>query len=155
MLGKRMKNINSFSRSFHLLDSCHNWRLEKDEGNRNKYERVCWTYPRVVYIWEKIISFQLNSLKYNLEFSMKCLHRAHHNDMENILPYLSVGLFYVLTNPNPMVSTILFRVATIARFAHTFVYAIYVIPQPARAICFFIQYLITLYMAFMCVIFFI
>lgn len=80
---------------------------------------------------------------------------AHHNDMENILPYLSVGLFYVLTNPNPMVAMILFRVATIARFVHTIVYAIYVIPQPARAICFFIHYGITLYMAFVCFIFFI
>lgn len=82
-------------------------------------------------------------------------YRAHQNDMENILPYLSVGLFYVLTNPNPTVAKILFRVATLARFAHTFVYAIYVIPQPARGICFFIQYTITIYMAFVCAIFFI
>lgn len=84
-----------------------------------------------------------------------CLFRAHHNDMENILPYLSVGLFYVLTDPSPMVATILFRVATVVRYLHTVVYAIYVIPQPARGICFFIHYGITLYMAFMCVIYFI
>lgn len=75
--------------------------------------------------------------------------------MENILPYLSVGLFYVLTDPSPLVSTILFRVATVARFAHTCVYVIYVVPQPARSICFFIHYLITIYMAIMCVIYFI
>lgn len=75
--------------------------------------------------------------------------------MENILPYLSVGLFYVLTDPNPMVATILFRVATIARFVHTFVYAIYVVPQPARGISFAIHFAITLYMAVMCIIYFI
>lgn len=86
---------------------------------------------------------------------LNVIHRAHLNDMENILPYLSVGLFYVLTDPNPMVATILFRVTTVARFLHTFVYAIYVIPQPARAICFFVHIFITLYMAFMSVIYFI
>ncbi|XP_055298547.1 microsomal glutathione S-transferase 1-like [Sitodiplosis mosellana] len=83
------------------------------------------------------------------------VRRAHLNDMENILPFLSVGLFYVLTDPNEMVALWLFRVTTVARFAHTFVYAIYVIPQPARAICFFIHFAITLYMAFMCIIYFI
>lgn len=75
--------------------------------------------------------------------------------MENILPYLSVGLFYVMTDPNQMVATILFRVATVARFVHTFVYAVYVIPQPARALSWAVHVMITLYMAFMCVIYFI
>lgn len=83
------------------------------------------------------------------------IRRAHLNDMENILPYLSVGLFYVMTDPNPTVATILFRVTTLARFLHTFVYAIYVIPQPARALCFMVHIFITLYMAFMSVIYFI
>lgn len=76
------------------------------------------------------------------------------NDLENILPYLTIGLFYVLTDPAAMVATNLFRVATVARFVHTFVYAIYVIPQPARGLSFGIHYLITLYMAVMCLIHF-
>lgn len=75
--------------------------------------------------------------------------------MENILPYLVAGLFYVMTNPQPMVSTILFKTATIARFCHTFVYAIYVVPQPARALAFFVHWTITLYMAFMSFIYFV
>lgn len=83
------------------------------------------------------------------------IHRAHRNDMENILPYLSIGLFYVMTDPSPMVAIILIRVAVVIRFVHTFVYAIYVIPQPARAICFLIHNFITQYMAIMCVIHFI
>lgn len=94
-------------------------------------------------------------------FSFSCAFRtlfpssAHHNDLENILPYLIVGLFYVMTDPQPMVSTILFKVATIARFCHTFVYAIYVIPQPARTLSFFVHYGITFYMAFMSFIYFV
>ncbi|XP_031634013.1 microsomal glutathione S-transferase 1-like [Contarinia nasturtii] len=83
------------------------------------------------------------------------IRRAHRNDMENILPFLSAGLFYVLTDPKPMLAIWLFRVTTMARFLHTFVYAIYVVPQPARAICFFIHFVITLYMAFMCILYFI
>lgn len=75
--------------------------------------------------------------------------------MENILPYLTIGLFYVMTDPQPLVSTILIKTATIARFLHTFVYAIYVIPQPARALAFAVHFTITLYMAFMTFIYFV
>lgn len=81
-------------------------------------------------------------------------YRAHRNDMENILPYLSVGLFYVMTDPSPLLATILFRVTTIARFVHTFVYTIYVIPQPARALSYAVHIIITIYMAIMCIIYF-
>lgn len=73
--------------------------------------------------------------------------------MENILLYSSVGLFYILTNPSPMLSRFLFRMATISRFVHTSVYAIYVVPQPARMISFFIQYIITIYTALQCIIY--
>lgn len=89
------------------------------------------------------------------DIPLNSIHRAHLNDMENILPFLSVGLFYVLTDPSLMTAIWLFRIATVARFLHTFVYAIYVVPQPARAICFFIHFGITIYMAFMCVLYFI
>lgn len=73
--------------------------------------------------------------------------RAHLNDLENILPYLFVGLFYVLINPAVGLATTLFKVAAFARIAHTLVYALIVIPQPARAIVWFIHYIITFYMA--------
>lgn len=76
------------------------------------------------------------------------IHRAHLNDLENILPYLFVGLFYVLTGPSAATATFLFKVAAFARIAHTIVYAVIVIPQPARVIAWLIHYLITLYMAF-------
>ncbi|XP_059616908.1 microsomal glutathione S-transferase 1-like [Phlebotomus argentipes] len=80
------------------------------------------------------------------------VRRAHLNDMENILPFLTIGLIYVLTNPNPMIAIILFRVAGTVRIIHTIIYAIYPIRQPARAICFFTCFFITIYMAVMCII---
>ncbi|XP_031638329.1 microsomal glutathione S-transferase 1-like [Contarinia nasturtii] len=79
--------------------------------------------------------------------------RAHLNDLENILPYLIVGSFYVLTNPSLGTAKLLFQVATIARIIHTFVYAIFVIPQPSRLLSWLVHYLITLYMAVMVVIY--
>lgn len=80
--------------------------------------------------------------------------RAHRNDMENILPYLTAGLFYVFTDPGVMVATILFKVATVARIVHTIVYAIIVVPQPARGLAFGIHFTITLYMAVASIVYF-
>lgn len=74
-------------------------------------------------------------------------HSAHRNDMENILPAYLVGLMYVLINPSPLVACLLFKVAAIARIIHTVVYAVVVIPQPARVLAFAVQYMITVYMA--------
>ncbi|XP_055298546.1 microsomal glutathione S-transferase 1-like [Sitodiplosis mosellana] len=75
------------------------------------------------------------------------VRRGHLNDLENILPYLFAGLFYVLTNPSVGVASTLFKLAALARIAHTIVYTVIVIPQPARALTWFIQYFIAIYMA--------
>ncbi|KAM7347417.1 microsomal glutathione S-transferase-like isoform 2-T2 [Cochliomyia hominivorax] len=75
------------------------------------------------------------------------VRRAHRNDMENILPFLAVGFFYVLTNPATFLAVNLFRIVAIARIVHTLVYAVYVVPQPARAISFFVALASTTYMA--------
>jgi len=75
------------------------------------------------------------------------VRRAHRNDLENILPFLIVGYLYVLTNPSVWFATLLFKIAAIARFVHTVVYAVVVIPQPARALSWFTHYAITAYLA--------
>ncbi|GAB0094412.1 hypothetical protein DMENIID0001_097080 [Sergentomyia squamirostris] len=80
------------------------------------------------------------------------IRRAHLNDIENIMPLLTIGFIYVLTNPLPVVAVNLYRVAGVIRIIHTIIYAIYPIRQPARAICFFVCYFITIYMAIMCII---
>lgn len=56
-------------------------------------------------------------------------------------------MFYVLTNPAVTLATLLFKVVAIARIVHTIVYTVVVIPQPARALAWFVPYAITAYMA--------
>lgn len=73
--------------------------------------------------------------------------RAHLNDLENIPAFWIAGLLYCLTNPTPAVAINLFRAYTAARVAHTFVYAVVPIPQPARALAWATGYGITIYMA--------
>ncbi|XP_055640269.1 prostaglandin E synthase-like [Toxorhynchites rutilus septentrionalis] len=75
------------------------------------------------------------------------VRRAHLNDLENILPFFTVGFLYMFTGPSVALATNLFRLVAIARIAHTFVYAIFVIPQPARGISWMLAYIPTGFMA--------
>ena len=74
------------------------------------------------------------------------VRRAHMNDLENIPAFIIAALFYVMTEPQSDVALWLIRIAVIARFGHTIVYAIYPIRQPARGICFITCLLITIFM---------
>ncbi|KXJ74623.1 hypothetical protein RP20_CCG013228 [Aedes albopictus] len=76
------------------------------------------------------------------------VRRAHLNDLENILPYFVIAFFYILTNPEPWIAVNLFRAVAVSRIAHTLVYAVVVIPQPARAVAWLIPYASSFYMAF-------
>ena len=67
--------------------------------------------------------------------------------MENILPFFVIGFLYVLTDPVAFLAINLFRAVAIARVAHTLVYAVVVVPQPARAIAFFVALGATVYMS--------
>ncbi|KAB0804234.1 hypothetical protein PPYR_01204 [Photinus pyralis] len=75
------------------------------------------------------------------------VRRAHLNDMENIPLFFVVGFTYILTNPAPLIASYIFRIYTVSRIIHTFVYAIYVIPQPARGLAWVVGYLVNAYMA--------
>lgn len=72
--------------------------------------------------------------------------RAHLNDLENIPLFFVSAFAYTLTDPSEYLAKTLFVTYTIARFVHTFVYAIVVIPQPARGLSWMIGYAITGYM---------
>ncbi|KAK5648617.1 hypothetical protein RI129_003509 [Pyrocoelia pectoralis] len=82
------------------------------------------------------------------------VRRAHLNDLENIPVFLVAGLAYILTNPSVWLATMLFRVFTISRMIHTIVYAVYVLPQPARFFAFLGGLLTTIYMAVQALIYF-
>ncbi|KAF5270797.1 hypothetical protein FQR65_LT05416 [Abscondita terminalis] len=75
------------------------------------------------------------------------VRRAHLNDLENIPIFFLAGLGYLLTDPCPTMALNVFRAFTLARVAHTFVYAIYVIPQPARGLSWGIGFALTGFMA--------
>lgn len=70
------------------------------------------------------------------------------NDIENIVPFMIIGFIYVGTGPSASWAQLLFRAFTAARFLHTFVYAIFVIPQPARALSFTVGAIVNLLMVF-------
>uniref|UniRef100_A0A0K8WBY3 Microsomal glutathione S-transferase 1 n=1 Tax=Bactrocera latifrons TaxID=174628 RepID=A0A0K8WBY3_BACLA len=80
------------------------------------------------------------------------VRRAHRNDLENILPFFIIGFLYVLIDPIPALAINLFRAVGIARIVHTIVYAVVVVPQPSRALAFFVALSATVYMGFQVVI---
>uniref|UniRef100_A0AAG5DIY2 Microsomal glutathione S-transferase 1 n=1 Tax=Anopheles atroparvus TaxID=41427 RepID=A0AAG5DIY2_ANOAO len=82
------------------------------------------------------------------------VRRAHRNDLENILPFFTMGLLYMLTNPEPFIAINLFRAVAAARILHTIVYAVVVLPQPARGLSWAVAYVATFYMAVKTIVFF-
>ncbi|CAF0902613.1 unnamed protein product [Rotaria sordida] len=74
------------------------------------------------------------------------IRRNHLNDIENIIPFVLVGFFYVTTNPHPDVAYWHFRVFFISRLVHTVCYQM-PLPQPGRFIACAVGYLTTLSMA--------
>eukprot|EP00092_Neocalanus_flemingeri_P010906 GFUD01011748.1.p1 GENE.GFUD01011748.1~~GFUD01011748.1.p1 ORF type:complete len:148 (+),score=30.97 GFUD01011748.1:34-477(+) len=74
------------------------------------------------------------------------VRRAHQNDLENIIPFLILGLIYIFTNPAFATALFVFRLFVGARILHTIVYLM-IIPQPARALTFFVGVGVNLFMA--------
>merc|ERR1712025_765064 len=75
------------------------------------------------------------------------VRRCHQNDIENILPFLILGFLYMFTNPAYSTALFVYRLFVGARLLHTFVY-LFVIPQPARALTFFVNLFVNIYMAY-------
>uniref|UniRef100_A0A8B9D4R0 Microsomal glutathione S-transferase 1 n=1 Tax=Anser cygnoides TaxID=8845 RepID=A0A8B9D4R0_ANSCY len=61
------------------------------------------------------------------------VRRGHLNDLENIVPFLGIGLLYALSGPDLSTALLHFRIFVGARITHTFAYLI-PLPQPARGI---------------------
>merc|ERR1711874_119846 len=61
----------------------------------------------------------MSKVKVRTDESVERVRRAHLNDMENIVPFLFIGLIAA------------------CRMVHTVVYAIVVMPQPSRALAYF------------------
>ncbi|TRY76028.1 hypothetical protein DNTS_010923 [Danionella cerebrum] len=61
------------------------------------------------------------------------VRRCHQNDLENIIPFVLIGLLYAFTGPDLSTALIHFRIFVGSRFVHTFSY-ILALPQPSRAL---------------------
>jgi len=59
------------------------------------------------------------------------IRRCHMNDMENIFLFILLALFYSLTGPSYVAAVWIFRIFTISRFVHMYVYLTEA-PQPRR-----------------------
>ncbi|NXL43424.1 PTGES synthase, partial [Podilymbus podiceps] len=58
----------------------------------------------------------------DVERNLISLFRAHHNDMENIFPFLFLGAIYSLLDPSPAVARIHFFIFCVGRIIHTIAY---------------------------------
>ncbi|XP_057348591.1 microsomal glutathione S-transferase 1 isoform X1 [Manis pentadactyla] len=73
--------------------------------------------------------------------------RAHLNDLENIVPFLGIGLLYSLSGPDLSTALLHFRLFLGARIYHTIAYLI-PLPQPNRVLAFYTGCGVTLSMAY-------
>ncbi|XP_054447366.1 microsomal glutathione S-transferase 1 [Pteronotus mesoamericanus] len=75
------------------------------------------------------------------------VRRAHLNDLENIVPFLGIGLLYSLSGPDLSTAILHFRLFVGARIYHTIAYLL-PLPQPNRGLAFFVGYGVTFSMAY-------
>ncbi|CAG9854729.1 unnamed protein product [Phyllotreta striolata] len=94
------------------------------------------------------------NVKPKLDDNVERVRRAHLNDIENIPLFFVAGVLYTITNPSVYLAKMLFLVYTVARVAHTIVYAVVPLPQPARGISWVTGFGITVYMTVMSLIHF-
>ncbi|KPP64765.1 hypothetical protein Z043_116854 [Scleropages formosus] len=61
------------------------------------------------------------------------VRRCHLNDLENIVPFLMIGLLYSITGPDLSTALLHFRVFVDSRIFHTVAY-LACLPQPSRGL---------------------
>ncbi|CAF2052493.1 unnamed protein product [Rotaria magnacalcarata] len=74
------------------------------------------------------------------------VRRNHLNDIENIIPFVLIGLCYAACNPDSNVSLWHFRIFFFSRILHTISYQLS-LPHPSRVVTFFIGLIVTVSMA--------
>ncbi|NXP76793.1 MGST1 transferase, partial [Ramphastos sulfuratus] len=75
------------------------------------------------------------------------VRRGHLNDLENIVPFLGIGLLYALSGPELSTALMHFRIFAGARIFHTLAYLI-PLPQPCRGLSWAAGYAVTISMAY-------
>ncbi|XP_029902159.1 microsomal glutathione S-transferase 1-like [Myripristis murdjan] len=75
------------------------------------------------------------------------VRRCHLNDLENIVPFVVVGLLYALTGPDLSSALLHFRVFAASRICHTIAY-VGALPQPSRGLSCIVGGVVTVSMAY-------
>uniref|UniRef100_A0A8C4ZIY0 Microsomal glutathione S-transferase 1 n=1 Tax=Gadus morhua TaxID=8049 RepID=A0A8C4ZIY0_GADMO len=75
------------------------------------------------------------------------VRRCHQNDLENVVPFVLVGLLYSLTGPDAATAITYFRVFAASRLCHTVAYVL-PLPQPSRALSWLTGLVVTCCMAY-------
>ncbi|XP_034434725.1 microsomal glutathione S-transferase 1-like [Hippoglossus hippoglossus] len=75
------------------------------------------------------------------------VRRCHLNDLENIVPFVVIGLLYALTAPELSAALLHFRIFAGARIFHTVAY-VGALPQPSRGLGWILGMLVTFSMAY-------
>ncbi|XP_066525037.1 microsomal glutathione S-transferase 1.1 [Hoplias malabaricus] len=75
------------------------------------------------------------------------VRRCHQNDLENIIPFVVIGLLYALTGPNLSTALLHFRLFVGSRFLHTVSYLM-ALPQPSRGLSWIVGMVTTFSMAY-------
>ena len=88
----------------------------------------------------------LEERKAPLNATVERIRRCHLNDLENVIPFVLIGLLYVCTKPDPSTALMHFRAFAGFRIFHTFAYLI-PLPQPSRVLGFLLGFAVTASMA--------
>uniref|UniRef100_A0A1Y9H9C5 Microsomal glutathione S-transferase 1 n=1 Tax=Anopheles farauti TaxID=69004 RepID=A0A1Y9H9C5_9DIPT len=114
----------------------------------NRVRKMAFANPEDASIISKKLKPKLDDI------DVERVRRAHLNDLENIFPFFVIGFLYLLTNPAPFLAINLFRAVAVSRILHTLVYAVVVVPQPARFLAFMGAMVPTAYMALQTILYF-
>ncbi|KAG7236820.1 hypothetical protein INR49_000197 [Caranx melampygus] len=75
------------------------------------------------------------------------VRRCHQNDLENIIPFVVIGLLYTLTGPELSSALLHFRIFVGSRICHTIAY-VGALPQPSRGLSWIVGMVVTFCMAY-------
>ena len=100
-------------------------RLSKDV-NRKSFEifKEFLCSSQVYANQEDLVLARDQSISIRIDDSVERVRRNHLNDIENIVPFVLVGIFYVGTNPDRHIALWHFRIFFISRLIHTIAYQV-------------------------------
>ncbi|XP_041059286.1 microsomal glutathione S-transferase 1-like [Carcharodon carcharias] len=75
------------------------------------------------------------------------VRRCHQNDLENIVPFMGIGLLYTLTGPDLSTALLHFRIFAGSRIFHSIAYLV-PLPQPSRGLSWMVGMGVTFSMAY-------